>query len=99
MDFKRAIRIIRSNCKISPTLPISGECNENCEFYNNCIKTVCPTVWTIPKKGEKIVIEAIDKIHNYCLNTPTCENCEFYEHCNEKIIPSFWELEDEELIE
>ena len=94
MDINRAERIIKSNCKISSILPISGECNENCEFYCNCLKTNNPCYWEIPTHGKVIVIEAISTIQKYCMSTMICEECEFYSLCGEKTIPSFWKIKN-----
>ena len=99
MDIKRAMKIIKSNCGIGPTLPIKGECSEKCEFYQNCLNVKCPCGWTIPKIGKEVIVEAITSIHNYCQITSTCEDCDFYKFCNEKTLPSFWEIEDEEIVE
>ena len=99
MDIKRAMKTIKNNCGISPTPPINGACSEKCEFYQNCLNVKCPCGWIIPTNGEKMVIEAIVSIHNYCLMNSTCEDCDFYSFCNEKAIPSFWEIEDEEIVE
>jgi hypothetical protein len=99
MDIKRAIKTIKNNCGISSTRPIGGECSEKCEYYENCLNVKCPCGWIIPTNGEKMVIEAIVSIHNYCLMNSTCEDCDFYSFCNEKAIPSFWEIEDEEIVE
>ena len=95
MNINRAARIIKNNCKISSTLPISGECDENCEFYSYCLKTKNPCYWKISTKGgRRSVIEAINSIHKYCISNTICEECGFYSLCCEPIIPSFWQIEN-----
>ena len=99
MDIKRAMKTIKNNCGISSAPPITGASSEKCEFDQKCLNVKCPCGWIIPTNGEKMVIEAIVSIHNYCIMTSTCEDCDFYSFCNEKAIPSFWEIEDEEMVE
>ena len=96
MDINRAMRIIKGNCKISSILPISGECSKDCEFYCNCLRKINPCHWETPIQGKAIILEAINSIHKYCMDSVVCkeEECEFYSLCCQEVIPSFWQIKD-----
>ena len=93
MTIKEASKIIKDNCKVSGTLPITSNCNKECEMYLNCDNRLTPCSWiTITLSGTKgTLTEAMDEIKFYCRNQKdSCVNCDFFGNC-EIDIPSFWE--------
>ena len=96
MTIKEASKIIKDNCKVSGTLPITSNCNKECEMYFNCDNRLTPCSWITTTWGgaKGALTEAMDEIKFYCRDQgdscASCPNCDFFGNC-EIDIPAFWE--------